>query len=272
MKSIKFILLVCLLSIVSCEDVIEIDLDNADPRLVIDASLSWEKGTTGSNQFIKLTLTAPYFSETIPPATGASVTVTDSNNNTFIFIENDDSGVYMTNNFIPAINEVYNLTIEYENETYIATETLVPVVPIDYIEQKNDGGFSGEDIEIKAYYTDPVGDENFYLFEFVSQNRSSINLEVYDDEFSDGNQIFAFYSNDEIEPGDDLIIRNSGISKQTYQFTYILLEQTNGNSGDPFETTPATVRGNCVNTTNPEHFPFGYFRVTETDVVNYIVE
>ena len=44
------------------------------------------------------------------------------------------------------------------------TETLKSVVPIDYVEQNNDGGFSGEDIELKAFYTDPADAENLLFF------------------------------------------------------------------------------------------------------------
>lgn len=255
----------------SCEDVIDVDLETADPRLVIDASLSWVKGTQGNLQVIKLTLTAPFFDDTIPPANGATVTVEDSNNNTFTFIEQDNSGVYLNNTFIPEINGVYNLTIIYENEVYTATETLIPVTSIDFVEQNNNGGFSGDEIEIKAYYTDPEDEENYYLFQFVN-NQYITTLEVYDDEFNNGNQIFGYYSHEDLKSSDQLTIKMSGISERHYEFFNILLQQRDDESGDPFETQPATVRGNCVNQTNPDNYPLGYFRVTETDVFTYTVQ
>ena len=273
MKNIFKTIIICL-TLIACEDVIDVNVNNAEPRLVIDASLHWIKGTNGSNQLIQLSLTGPYFDNNVPPANGAVVTVTDSNNNTFNFIEENDSGIYKTDNFIPVIDEVYNLKIIYNNETYIATESMIPVTPIKSVEQKNDGGFSGEEIEIKAYYTDPGNRENYYLFEFLILDRNSSTLEVYDDEFTDGNQIFAFYSDEDLETGNEILIRNSGISERTYEFLNILLQQTDEDSGDPFETQPATVRGNCVNQnkTNPDNFPLGYFRVSETDVFTYVVE
>ncbi|GAA4897576.1 DUF4249 domain-containing protein [Flaviramulus aquimarinus] len=271
MKPIFKIYLICLL-LISCEDVIEVDLNTAEPRLVIEASLNWIKGTDGNLQFIRLSLTAPYFDDTIPPATGATITVTDLNSNTFNFIENENTGIYSNESFIPELNGVYNLAINYNNEIYTATETLIPVVPIEFVEQKNDGGFTGDDIEIKAYYTDPLGIDNYYLFEFLVIDSNNLDLEVYDDEFTDGNQIFAFYSSDDIEPGDELLIRNSGVSERGYEFFNILLQQTDEDSGGPFESQPATVRGNCVNQTNPSNYPLGYFRVSETDIFTYVVQ
>ncbi len=254
----------------SCEDVIEVDLNSSEPRLVIDASLNWVKGSQGNNQYIKLTQSAPFFDDSIPPANGAEVIVTDLNNHTFNFIEEENTGIYINTSFIPVINDVYNLTIIYNNETYTATEKLIPVSSIEYVEQKNEGGFSGEEIEIKTYYTDPEGIENYYLFEFT--NNITKNLEVYDDEFTDGNQIFAFYSDENITTGDELIIKNYGISKQFYEFMNLLLQQTDDENGDPFELQPATVRGNCINQTNPENYPLGYFKASEVSIFNYTIE
>ena len=143
---------------------------------------------------------------------------------------------------------------------------------IDYVEQENDGGFSGDEIEIKAYYNDPVGEKNFYFFEFLSDVYVFPSLEVYKDEFTNGNQIFAFYSEEDISSGDELVIRNYGISERFYDFMFILLQQNSQDGGGPFETQPATVRGNCINQSNPENFPLGYFRLSEADEFIYIVE
>jgi hypothetical protein len=267
----KLVIIVISLFLFSCEDVIDVNLNSTEPRLVIDASINWLKNTTGRTQFITLSLSAPYFDENIPAATGATVFVTDSNNNTFNFIEEGTSGIYKNDSFTTEIGGVYNLTINYNDEIYTATETLMPIVPIEFVEQKNDGGFSGDEIEIKAFYTDPGGIENFYLFEFIRTSSNSLNLEVYDDEFTDGNQIFAFHSDEDLETGDELIIRNYGISERYYEYLNILLQQTDDQSGDPFQTQPATVRGNCINQTNPEHYPFGYFRASEVDQLTYTI-
>lgn len=256
----------------SCEDVVDIDLNSTDPRLVIEASINWEKGTLGNEQKIKLTLTAPYYDVEITPANGANVTVVDSNNNIYNFIEDGITGIYRNSTFTPILNETYTLTINYQSEVYTATEILVPVVAIDYIEQEDEGGFLGDEIELKAYYTDPGNEENYYFFEFLNTNITNIpDLEVYDDEFSDGNQIFGFYSHKDIEVGDLVAINIYGTSERFYNYMSILIEQSGENNG-PFETQPTTVRGNCINQTNPENFPLGYFRLSETDSINYTVQ
>lgn len=271
MKKIN-VLLLLILVISSCEDTIELNLNNAEPRLVIDASINWQKGTIGNEQAIKLSLTAPFFNEIIPPVNGAEVTVVDSNNTSFIFLEDGTTGIYRNDNFIPVLNESYTLNITYNNETYTATETMKSVVPIDFVEQNNEGGFSGEETELKAYYTDPANEANFYFFEFISNIPVIPSLEVYEDEFTDGNQIFGFYTEEELEAGDEVTIRNYGISQQFFNYMFILLQQNNDEGGGPFETQPATVRGNCINTNNPDNYPLGYFRLSEFDEVTYVVQ
>lgn len=257
---------------ISCEDVIDVDLNSAEPRLVIDASLNWFKGTVGNEQEIRLTLTAPFFDEDVPPATGAQVRVIKGSDDVFIFTEDGNSGIYRNDNFIAQLDETYELEIIYEGETYRGIETMKSVVPIEFVEQNNDGGFSGEETELKAFYTDPVGIENFYFFEFISDIPVVPTLEVYDDEFTDGNQIFGFYTEEDLDTGDEVIIRNYGISESFYEFMFILLQQNPEEGGGPFETQPATVRGNCINESNPENYPLGYFRASESSEFIYIVE
>lgn len=272
MKKIIYILVLLLLFCFSCEDEIDVDLETETPRLVIDASISWFKNTSGNEQTIKLSLTAPFFDSEIPPATGAEVFISDSNSIIFEFTEEGGTGIYTTNSFIPEIDGVYNLTIIYNGETYTGTESLKSVTEVESIEQNNDGGFSGEETEIKAFYTDPADEENYYFFEFISDIPEIPDLEVYNDKFTNGNQIFAFYTEEDLEPGDLITIRNYGVSERFYEFMFILLQQGGEDGGGPFETQPATVRGNCINQTNSDNYPLGYFRVSEASEFLYTIE
>jgi hypothetical protein len=269
-KRLVYIILMSTL-VWSCEDVIELDLPTAEPKLVIDASINWFKDTAGNEQFIKLSLSAPFFDSEVPPANNASVMITDDNSNTFIFIEDGDTGIYENNAFIPEINGNYSLSVTYEGETYTATETLKSVSEIEYVEQNLEGGFSGEETEIKAFFTDPADEENYYFFEFIPSIDVTPTLDTFKDEFVNGNEIFGFYVEEDLDPGESVIIRNYGVSERFYEFMFVLLQQSSDGGGGPFETQPATVRGNCINETNPENFPFGYFRLSEVSEFMYTV-
>ncbi|TRO67036.1 DUF4249 domain-containing protein [Christiangramia sabulilitoris] len=252
----------------SCEEVIDLELEESEPRLVIEASILWFKGDPGTDQTIRLSETSPFYDDELNPVETAVVKITSETGDIFDFTYTED-GTYRNNNFDAKLNASYELTIEYEGQSYKATEKLIPVTNLEFVEQTESGGFSGEDIEIKAYYKDPAETEDYYLFKFFEED---VNLEIYEDEFTNGNQIFGYFSNEDIEVNDIIEIEMQGISKRYYEYLFILRSQVGSNDGGPFETMPATVKGNIVNQTNPSDFPFGYFRLSEVDSTTYIVE
>ena len=89
----KFLLMLLCISIYTCEEPISLDLNTSEPKLVIEASINWIKGTPGNEQEIKLSLTAPYYDLETPPANNAIVAIFDSNNNQYNFIEDGGTGV-----------------------------------------------------------------------------------------------------------------------------------------------------------------------------------
>lgn len=264
--------IICLIGLLQfiftgCEEVVEIDLEESTPKLVIEASILWKKDTQGNEQIIRLTTTAPFFNEDIPPATGARVHIIDENGFVYNF-EETDPGIYTTLEFAPEISEQYTLQILYNNELYVATETLIPVTSFERVEQSEDGGFGGEDIALKIYYRDPPGIENYYFFRFFHDNLS---IQISEDELTDGNLTFTYFSNENLIPGQETGIEMQGISEQFYNYLYLLRTQS-GNSGGPFTSQPTTVRGNIVNTTNPDNFAFGFFRLSEIEFMNYVIQ
>ena len=63
------------LTINSCEEPIDLNLNTSEPKLVIEASINWIKGTSGNEQEIKLSLSAPYYDLETPPASNAFVSI-----------------------------------------------------------------------------------------------------------------------------------------------------------------------------------------------------
>lgn len=260
-------------SFTSCEEVINVDLKTAKPRLVIDAALKWEKGTDGAIQKIKLSTTTGYFDQNIPKVSGANVFVTNQSNDVFNFVETlPNSGEYICTNFIPVIEATYTLTVIQNGNTYTATEKLKPVVPIDKIEQRNDGGFGGKNIEVKVFYTDNGTRNDFYLFRAKLSTYQIPSYRVSRDEFYQGNQIFSIYSNEDIKSGDTIDFTLSGISEGYFNYMQVLISIAGSAGGSPFQSPPATVRGNIINNNDIENYALGFFSVSETNHEIYIVQ
>ncbi len=272
MKKIFYIIIASFL-VYSCTEVVDIPLDTASPRLVIEASINWQKGTFGTDQKIKLSTTTDFYTNTIPAVSNAVVTVKNSTNVIFNFIETPNTGIYICSNFAPVLNETYNLTIISNGKTYTATEVLKPVAPILDFTQELIQGFGGEVINVKTNYIDPAATEDFYLFNYKTPNTVKTDAYVSDDKFYNGNAFFSNVFDDNLKIGDLIVVSHSGISRQYYEYLNILLNLAgNQGGGGPFQAPPVTVRGNILNTTNSEEFPFGYFNLSETDVKEYTVK
>ncbi|PCH76657.1 MAG: hypothetical protein COB98_05575 [Flavobacteriaceae bacterium] len=254
----------------SCTEVVDIDLQYEENRLVIEASLDWKKGTTGKDQRIYLSRTTPYFENSSARVINAQVTVINKNTGDEFTFTDLKNGLYIIDDFIPIIGDTYLLTVISENQVYTAEETMMSVPEFTRVEQSLEGGFVDDILEVTFYFDDPVDVPNYYLSYFHQEGALLPYLREYSDEFTDGNELFHFYEKDDeddelgqtFKPGDVVDIRNYAISEGYYNYISLLLEQYY-NGGSPYSAMPAKLRGNCVNKENPDNYAFGYFRATE---------
>jgi Domain of unknown function (DUF4249) len=257
----------------SCEEVIDLDLDTAAPRLVVDASINWIQGTDGSEQKIKLTMTGDYYGNTVPPVSGATVFITNSASTVFNFVETPNTGEYVCTDFVPAIGETYTLTVINDGETYTASEKLFAVPQIDNLVQDDEGGFTGDEVELRYYFQDNGAENNFYLARVDSDIYPFPHYGAIKDEFEQGNQMSVIVSDEDFEAGKIVDFKLYGISERYYNYMTILISLTEGGTGSgPFQTPPVNARGNIVNQTNQNNFALGYFRLSEVDAMTYTIQ
>ena len=178
-------------SLNSCTDVIDINVPNAGARLVVDASIKWEKGTSGATQTIYLRESTAYFDKDPDvPVTGATVTVTKENDRSMVVFADQNNGSYRATDFVPELNASYTLEILYNGNTYSATESLIAAPNINRIEQSLEGSDDDAEIQLQVFFDDPEAVENYYLGEFIPSNLPIPSLAVISDEFTDGNENF----------------------------------------------------------------------------------
>lgn len=268
-KALALLTLLLALSFTSCEDVVNLDLETGETRLVIDAEIMWKKGTDGKEQTIKISKTAPYYNNTTPKVSGAQVRVENSNGDVFTFNETE-AGVYKCTNFVPVIDMDYKLFIEAEGKSFTATEKLTSVVPINKVEQALVPDFGGEDvIELTFYYTDPADQVNFYITDYQSEFLIFPEYEITNDEFYNGNTISTRFSDEDMKAGNTVKITHRGVSKNFFNYMKLILEASSSN---PFSVPPGNIRGNILNTNNANDYALGYFRLCEADQVSYLVK
>lgn len=264
----KNILLVVLISMIlwSCEDVVDVDLPQAKPKLVIDATgIQSENNENGTITLI-LSTTAPFFDDEIPLVADAKAELRVKEKTYPLQQNQKTKGIYTA--LVPMIHDQdYTLIIEYNEETYQGTTQLYSTVPIDYVTQENNT-IDPDETSINAYFTDPPDEENYYYFAFITEEGKV--QHNTDDKLIEGNQVSTFYA-DEFEPGDKVSIIINGISKRSNTYLTILNAQS-GSSANPFATAPSTIRGNMVNITDKANFPLGYFRMSQQYQTIYTVQ
>ncbi len=272
MKQFKYSLLFFIAFIsFGCEEVIDVNLNTAPPRLVIEASVNWVRNTPGNIQVVKLSTTTDYFSDVIPPISDAVVTITNSQGTVFNFVEIDQPGLYICTDFVPVLNESYTLTVLYDGEVYTSTERLLATPEVTRVEQRNDGGILGEDIEVKFFFNDIPDETNFYFLGIFDPYKVIPEYGILEDRFFQNNEMFGLYFSEDLKTGDTLTFTMNGISQNYFNYLNILLAQAGNNAG-PFSTPTSTVRGNIVNQTNFDNYALGYFRLSQTEVNQYIIE
>ena len=261
------------LGVISCTKVVDVDVPNGGERLIIEASINWEKGTSGNEQDILLSLSTPYFKENkFTPAQGANVKVTNILTQDIFTFNEQEPGVYRTADFIPVIDATYTLEVVYDANTYQSTNILHGVSEIGEITQDVEEIFGSESIQVMVEVNDPANRENFYYNEFWSSHGDELlSREVENDALSDGNAVTFDYEDEDISAGEILNIRVYGIDEGYYNFMNLLLEQSEGDGG-PFATIPAKLIGNCVNMTNPDKETLGFFRLSEYATTTYTVQ
>ncbi|MEH6680191.1 MAG: DUF4249 domain-containing protein [Sediminicola sp.] len=261
MKNCLIYLFAITMVMVSCEEVVDVDLETSDPRLVIDAGIEWRKGTDGSQQSIRLSTTSGYYDAEVPPVLGAQVFVTNVEGTVFDFVEVTGTGEYRCTNFVAVINAAYELTVIIDGNTYKANERLISVPEIGSIEQEEDGGFLGDEMEVTFYFQDNGAEDNFYLTRYWTDFLIEPEYAVNSDEFTQGNEMFDRFSHEDLESGNRLDLALYGISERFYNYMSLILET----EGGAFQTPPANIRGNIINVTDESDYAYGYFRLSEVD-------
>lgn len=262
MRNIIYILLL-LLFFTACEKVIDVDLNEADPEVVIEANVS----KYPESSIVQLSKTGSYFGESsIEKITGASVVVKDEFNAHFVLDEIEE-GIYLTEDLKPLEGVVYELLVEIEGESYEAVSKLNPIVKIDSLTYYFDDGFAflESGYVVKIHFVDPVDVENYYrikVFEKDSTQGEYKDYILFDDKFIDGQNVEVALRGYIFDSGAEITIQLITLDKGAYEYYKTFQELINVNPGSAAPANP---------TSNISNGALGYFSAWTSDVEVIIV-
>ena len=266
-KVLLFIL--ALVSFVSCQKVIELDLKDAETFVVIEGEVN-----AGDSVHTVLLSKSKNFStdnifETI---SGATIELSDNIGNVEVLNE-VSQGRYETVNFKAFEGRTYNLKVTYDGKTYTSSSTIPNKVELDSVSFIPDGFSSDGGLIAIPKRFDPVDEKNFYRFDVsVRRIKDENNLGwvrdsaimIQNDDFANGvetNQpIFgdlgAYYV------GDSCRFSMTCIDENIYKYFYSLT--LNGPGG---AATPANPVSNIEG-----QYVLGYFSAQTKQTLTFVVK
>jgi hypothetical protein len=171
------------LSLFSCEKVIQLDLKNASPKIVIQGNIYDQTGPFT----VKISSSAIFgASNNYPPVSGAKVVISDNVSQSEQLTESA-SGTYVTTKLRGIPGRKYTLSVKTGNDTYVASSVMPYAVDIDSIYFAN-SPFGGDQLTI-VRIQDPPFATNYYRMIYFINNIRQKQIFVVDDEFFQGSLI-----------------------------------------------------------------------------------
>jgi hypothetical protein len=258
---------------ISCEKVIDVDLNEANPKPVFEAYME-----NDSTCYVKAAWTSSYYDNSASPVIGNAVmTISDQLGNTETMLY-EGNGIYRGSTITGTIGNTYTLSINIDGEIYDASSTMPPLTLIDSISIIPTGNFFGgggggpggpQKPKFWAFinYTDSADYSNYYAvrttyYDSVSSEYTT-DYRIADDDLTDGISTRTFTSFNRFEKGDTINLEFASIDYVTHLYFKTLEDAI---SGAGFSSAaPANPTNNFTNQA------LGYFGAWSKDTEEYIV-
>jgi Domain of unknown function (DUF4249) len=235
-KIVLFFLFSFMIVLSACEEVIQIDLNNADPKIVIEGIVTDQPGPA----IVTIRKTTDYYNPgTYPAVKDAQVTISDDLGHAEQLIETSD-GVYKSSNLQGTPGRTYTLEVITEGKTYSAVSYMPQPTKIDSLfYTKNTGGIRPKDKEgysLTLTFTDTPGIEDFKRLKIYQNGEALDGFTLYNGRLSDGNKIEYDHIRTTFELNDLITIELISIDENTYEYYSTLGNAVATSGGNKIQT------------------------------------
>ena len=209
------------LILASCEKVIDVDLNDSSPQIVIEGNITDQPGP----YTVKLSKSVNFDElNDFPPISGAMVQIRDDAGNSEILPETSP-GIYTAASLQGTPGRTYTLEATIEEQTYTAVSTMPFPVAIDTLTVEEQSiGFGDKNSYVEARYKDPAGIDNYYHFVQLINNVKQKGIIIDKDWLQDGNTIRTSIEPDdedddvELKTGDQVTVFLQCVDEGVYEY------------------------------------------------------
>jgi hypothetical protein len=245
-KTRSIVLTLCMvLAIAACKKVINVDLNNVAPQIVIEGEITNEQPPYQ----VKISKTVNFSADnTYPPVSGAIVKVTDSTTGRSFQFNETAPGLYTTAQLTGIPKHTYVLTVTAEGKQYTASSTMPGTVGLDSVTFAENTDFNNKkEINAVVNFQDPTAAGNNYQFTETLNGKAVPNIFVFEDRLSNGRYIVQPLYNDSayLQKGDTLQLSMFCVDRNIYNYFFTLMNVTGNNNFQ--SATPANPNTNISN-------------------------
>lgn len=266
MRYIFFLIIIIIFS--SCSKVIDVDLNEADPQIVVDAfveSYYDKQSIKHQHAFVKLSYTSSFFENNTPVyIDGAKLHITNNKGDKYLL---DDLGKGRYSYNFPDVNisaswKIEGLVDDTEIEASAAVPSYVGIDSVVAIELPFGPPKKGR--SPICFFTDKVGESNSYRLKIKINGVQQAGLYITRDDGQDGKQIAYPFMRNKVFPGDTIDVLLLSIDKFSLDY-YLVFAQNMGGGG--FSAAP----GNPISNIEGEN-TIGIFTGQTRSEVRFIVK
>jgi len=242
MKS--FILVLYIYNLMACEDIIDVELRDSEPQLVIEGTLSNQDDPPS----VRISKSTNYFDPGVyPQVSGAIVEISDDLGFSEVLTEMAP-GVYVAQGLAVREGSIYSLKVDVEDRVYTAESRMEYVVPTDSLELEYipGRGFFEDGYYLHVFFTDPPNRENHYRIIAYRNGVMEQTIHLVEDTFLDGLSIEYFLFAPAFQSGDTIMVDLVSIDPNVYKYFETLnTVVTSAGGGNP--ANPANPVSNISN-------------------------
>lgn len=237
------VVIILLLTVSSCEKVIDVKLDTADKKYVIEGVLTNQPGTC----MVLLSQTSDFSADNdFMGVSGAAIQITEQGGATTQLTETS-TGVYQATALTGTTGKTYTLSVTIDGQSFLASSTMPVQVNMDSIFTTGEESPGGNRKLVNVQYNDPAAIGNNYRFVQYVNGVKEKQIFVRNDELTNGNQSIIklrYPRNDnnepdnDLKPGDFITVDMQCIDSAVYLYWYSLNRSATGGGGQN-SATPA---------------------------------